>query len=92
MTDEIGSTNLSLSSGHLRTARTKFTISKTKQKLQQNKIPTKKLALELGISRTSAQRILRCDLICRPCEHLVVPTPAEEHEGKCLPPEYEKNF
>jgi transposase len=82
MIDETGSIDLSLSTGRLRTARTKAAIHKTKQKLQQNKVSTRKLALELGISRTSAHRILRDDLGCRPYKHLVEPALTEEHKEK----------
>ncbi|CAF1460083.1 unnamed protein product, partial [Rotaria sordida] len=47
MVDETGSINLSLPPGPSRTARTNAAINKTKQKLQQNKVSTRKLALEL---------------------------------------------
>ncbi|CAM4751342.1 unnamed protein product [Rotaria magnacalcarata] len=62
MIDETGSINLRYSPGRPRTARTKGAINKVKKKLQENKVSSRKLALELDISRTSAQRILRDDL------------------------------
>ncbi|CAF3834000.1 unnamed protein product [Rotaria sp. Silwood1] len=66
MIDETGSINSSLPPGLPRTARTNATINKTKQKLQQNKVSTRKLALELGISQTSAQRMLGTSTQLRP--------------------------
>jgi hypothetical protein len=54
MIDETGSINLSLSSGRPRTDRTNAAINKAEQKLQRNKVSTRKLALELGISQKSA--------------------------------------
>ncbi|CAF3315158.1 unnamed protein product [Rotaria sp. Silwood2] len=54
MIDETGFINLTTSPGPLRTIRTEDAIKKVKQKLQQNKISSRKLALELGMSRTSA--------------------------------------
>ena len=82
MIDETGSINLSVSSGRPRTARTQAAINKTKRKLQQKKVSTRKLALELDISRRSAQRILRDDLGCRPYKQLTEPALTEEHKEK----------
>lgn len=82
MVDETGSINLSVSSGRPRTARTQAAINKAKRKLQQKKVSTRKLALELDISRRSAQRILRDDLGCRPYKQLIEPALAEEHKEK----------
>ncbi|CAF5119881.1 unnamed protein product, partial [Rotaria sp. Silwood1] len=82
MINETGSINLSYSSGRPRTARTETAIKKTKQKLKQNKVSTRKLALDLEISHTSAYRILRDDLGCRPYKHVVEPALTEEHKEK----------
>ncbi|CAF1949018.1 unnamed protein product [Rotaria magnacalcarata] len=82
MIDETGSINLRYSPGRPRTARTKGAINKVKKKLQENKVSSRKLALELDISRTSARRILRDDLGCRPYKYLVEPALTQEHKEK----------
>ncbi|CAF2059441.1 unnamed protein product [Rotaria magnacalcarata] len=82
MIDETGSINLRYSPGRPRTARTKDAINKVKKKLQENKVSSRKLALELGISRTSARRILQDDLGCRPYKYLVEPALIQEHKEK----------
>ncbi|CAF3930185.1 unnamed protein product [Rotaria sp. Silwood2] len=82
MINETGSINLSVSSGHPRTARTNANIKKVKQKLQRKKVSTRGLALDLGISHESARRILRDDLGCRPYKHVIEPALTEEHKEK----------
>ncbi|CAF4976574.1 unnamed protein product [Rotaria sp. Silwood1] len=82
MIDETGSINLRYSPGRPRTARTKGAINKAKKKLQKGKVSSRKLALDLEISRTSARRILRDDLGCRPYKYLVEPALTEEHKEK----------
>ncbi|CAF1438490.1 unnamed protein product [Rotaria sp. Silwood1] len=82
MIDETDSINLRSSPGRPHTARTKSTINKAKKKLQQKKVSNRRLALELDVSRTSAQRILRNDLGCRPYKYLVEPALTEEHKEK----------
>jgi len=82
MIDETGSINLRYSPGRPRTARTKGVINKAKKKLQKGKVSSRKLALDLKVSRTSARRILRDDLGCRPYKYLVEPALTEEHKEK----------
>lgn len=63
MINNIGSINLSHLPGRPRTARTKSNISKVKHRLAQKKrVSSRRVAAEMNISRTSAQRILREDL------------------------------
>ena len=60
---DTGSINLSTSSGRPRTIRTEANVRKVKNRLIKEKpSSTRKLALELGISRASVQRILKDDL------------------------------
>ena len=55
MINNTGSIELSHSSGHLRTARTKANITKVKRRLNHNKrVSTRRLAAEIKISKTSA--------------------------------------
>ena len=82
MIDETGSIDLSFSPGRPRTARTEAAIKKTKQKLNKSKVSTRKLALELDVSRTSAHRILRDDLGCRPYKYIIEPALTDEHKEK----------
>ncbi|CAF2225410.1 unnamed protein product, partial [Rotaria magnacalcarata] len=82
MIDETSSINLRYSPGCSRTARTKGAINKVKKKLQENKVSSRKLALELDISRQVLDVILRDDLGCRPYKYLVVPALTEEHKEK----------
>ena len=63
MLNRTGSISLSHSPGRPRTIRTKTNISKAKRRVAQKKqVSTRRLADELEVSRTSAQRILREDL------------------------------
>jgi inhibitor of nuclear factor kappa-B kinase subunit alpha len=74
MLNKTGSISLSYSSGRPRTVRTKANISKVKYRLDQKKrVSTRRLAVELDISRTSAQRILREDLGCFPYKKIKQP-------------------
>ena len=82
MIDETGSITLTSPPGCPRTVRTEGIVKKTKRKLQQRKVSSRKLALELGMSRTSARRILRENLGCRPYKHVVEPVLTEEHKEK----------
>jgi hypothetical protein len=82
MIDETGFINLTTPPGPPCTVQTEDAIKKVKQKLQQNKVSSRKLALELGMSRTSAHRILRDDLGCRPYKCLIEPALIEEHKEK----------
>jgi len=82
MIDETGVINLTTSSGRPRTIRTKATIEKVKRKVQKGKVSSRKLPLELDISRRSAQRILRDDLGYRSYKCLIEPVPTEEHKEK----------
>ena len=69
-----GSVNLSYSPGRPRSVRTKVNISNVKRRLTQKKcVSTRKLAAEIKISRTSAQRILREDLGCLPYKRIKQP-------------------
>ncbi|CAF1688574.1 unnamed protein product, partial [Adineta ricciae] len=79
MIDETGSINLSLPPGGPRTARAYAAIKKIKKKLQKNKVSTRTLAIDLGISHESVRTILREDLGCRPYKHLIEPALTEEH-------------
>jgi AraC-like DNA-binding protein len=82
MIDETSSIKLTSSPSPSRTIRTEDAIKKVKRKLQQNKVSSRKLALELGMSRTSAQRILQDDLGSRPYKYLIEPALTEEHKKK----------
>jgi len=82
MIDEISSIDLSRSSGRSRTVRTKTMISKVKRKPERGKVSNRKLALELDISRTSARRILREDLGCRPYMTLIEPFISDQNKIK----------
>ena len=64
--DETGFINLKTPPGPPRRIRTEEAIKKVKQKLQQSKVSSRKLALKLCMSRRSAEQILQDDLRCRP--------------------------
>ncbi|CAF0978392.1 unnamed protein product [Didymodactylos carnosus] len=65
MINETGSIHLSKSPGSPRTASSKTTIRKVKQRLiRKKRVSVRKLARELNISATSAHRILTDDLGC----------------------------
>ena len=60
---DTSSINLSWSSGRPRTIRTKAAIRKIKKRRERGKsVPSRKLARDLSISRTSVRRILKDDL------------------------------
>ena len=82
MIDATGCINLTKPAGPLRTVRTEEAIKKVKRKLKKTKVSSRKLALELGMSRTSARRILRDDLGCRPYKCSIEPALTEEHKRK----------
>ncbi len=82
MIRETGSINLAKSSGRLRLIRTKAAINKVKRKMEKCKVSSRKLALELGLSRRSVQRILREDLGYRFYKYLIEPALTEEHKIK----------
>ena len=74
MINNTGSIKLSHSSGRPRIARTKANISKAKQRFDHNKrTSTRRLAVEIKISKTSAQRMLREDLDCFPYKKIKQP-------------------
>lgn len=80
-----GSINLSTSSGRPRTIRTKANIRKVKNRLKREKpSSTRKLALELGISRGSVQRLLKDDLQLQAYKVLNEPLITDEHKAKRL--------
>ena len=71
MLNKTGSIDLSHSPRRPRTVRTKANISKLKYRLSHKKtVSTRRLAAEMNISRTSAQRMLRKDLGCFPCKKI----------------------
>jgi transposase len=83
MIKETGSIKLSCSPGRPRTARTKINIQKVKTRLKRKKrLSTRKLAKELDISRSSAQRTLTTDLRCRPYKKIIQPLLTEDHLAK----------
>ena len=60
------SIELSTFPGRSRTIRTKESIKKVKHRLnRKKKVTSRKLAVELNISRTSVRRILKNDLLLR---------------------------
>ena len=83
MLRDTGSIELSSSPGRPRIVRTKGTITKVKNWLQQNKpILTRKLAKEFNISRRSIQRILRNDLGLFAYKKIHEPKLTDEHKEK----------
>ena len=85
MIPETGSIELSTSPGRSRTIRTKAkaSIKKVKHRLnQKKKVASRKLAVELNISRTSVRRILKNDLLLRPYKKIVEPLLTDEHKEK----------
>lgn len=80
MIDETALIELSRPPGRFPTVRTKTTTSKVKKRLEKGKVSSRKLAIELGFSRTSARRILKEDLGCRPYTTLI--EPAISHQNK----------
>ena len=83
MIRETGSIELSTSPGRSRTIRTKESIKKVKHRLNpKKKVTSRKLAVELNISRTSVRRILKNDLLLPPYTKIVEPLLTDEHEEK----------
>ena len=83
MLRDTGSIELSSSPGRPRIVRTKGTITKVKNRLQQNKpISTRKLPKEFNISRRSIQRILRNDLGLFAYKKIREPKLTDEHKDK----------
>ena len=83
MIRETGSIELSTSPGRSRTIRTKESIKKVKHRLnRKKKVTSRKLAVELNISRTSVRRILKNDLLLRPYKKIVEPLLTDEHKEK----------
>ena len=81
MIRESGAIQLSTSSGRPRAIQTKQSIQKVKQRLtRKKKISTRKLALELDISRTSVRRILKDDLHLRSYKKVVEPLLTNEQK------------
>ncbi|CAF2089292.1 unnamed protein product, partial [Rotaria magnacalcarata] len=68
-----GSIELSSPPGRPRTARTKANILKAKQRLDQKRVSTRRLAAEMNISKSSIHRILRKDLDCFPYKKIKQP-------------------
>jgi transposase len=80
---DTGSINLSRTTGRPRTIRTKAAIRKVKHRLGYRKlVSTRKLGRDLGISRTSVQRILKNDLGLRAYKIQNEPMLTNEHKEK----------
>ncbi|CAF4679245.1 unnamed protein product, partial [Rotaria magnacalcarata] len=83
MIRENGSIELSTSPGRARTIRTKESIKKVKNRLnQKKKVTNRKLAAELNISRTSVRQILKDDLLLQSYRKIVEPLLTAEHKKK----------
>ena len=83
MIRETGSIELSTSPGRSGTIRTKEPIKKVKHRVnRKKKVTSRKLAVELNISRTSVRRILKNDLLLRPYKKIVEPLLTDEHKEK----------
>jgi transposase len=80
---ESSSIKLTSPPGRPRTIRTKGSIQKMKQRLTRPKrLSSRNLARELGISRTSVQRILKNDLKLQPYSKQTEPLLTDEHKAK----------
>ena len=78
-----GCINLSKSPGRPRTIRTKATIRKVKRRRERRRsVTSRKLARELGISRTSVRRILKNDLGLHAYKIQNEPMLTDEHKVK----------
>lgn len=83
MAEETGSIDLAKPPGRPRTIRTKGAIKKVKQRLQsRKKVSTRKLAIDLSMSRTSIQRILKSDLGLRAYKKIIEPRLTDEQKIK----------
>ncbi|CAF1354989.1 unnamed protein product [Didymodactylos carnosus] len=83
MIAETGSIVLSTSPGRPRIIRTKNMIQKVKNRLKRKKrVPTRKLASELKISRRSVQRILKNDLGLTSYKKRIEPLPTDTQKAK----------
>ena len=83
MIKETGSIKFSYSPGRPRTAHTKINIQKVKTRLKRKKrLSSRKLSTELGISRSSARRILTTDLRCLPYKKITEPLLTDDHKAK----------
>jgi transposase len=80
---DTGAINMSRPPGRPRTIRTKGTIQKIKYRLERRKrVSSQKLSRELGISRTSVQRILKNDLALQAYKLQKEPLLTDEHKEK----------
>ena len=78
-----GSIDLSSPPGSTRLVRTRGSIEKVKNRVERNtRISTRKLARDLGISRTTIQRILKDDLGLKPYKKTSESMLTEEHKEK----------
>ena len=83
MIDKTGTIQLSAPPGPPRLVRTKQMIQKVKRRLKgKRKVSSRKLAVELDISRTSVRRILKDDLGCHPYKVRIVPLINDDHKAK----------
>lgn len=82
MLRDTGSIELLKTSGAPRLARTSKVIQKVKHKLTQNQVSARGLAKEMGISKSSAHRILREDLKLYAYKMVIVPKLTDEHKKK----------
>ena len=86
MIGESGSIELSASPGSSPAIRAKKWIKRVKDRLNRKKKATsRKVAVQLNISRTSVRRILKNDLLLRPYKKMVEPLLIDERKE-------EKNF
>ena len=78
-----GSIQLSTPPGRHRLVRTKKMIQKVKRRLnRKKKLSTRKLAIELEVSRRSVQRMLRDDLGCQAFKKRIEPLITDIQKGK----------
>jgi transposase len=83
MIREDGSINLNRCRGRTRTIRTKATIRKIKTRVDRGRrVTSRKIARELGISRTSVRRVLKDDLGLQAYKVQIEPLLYEEHKRK----------
>ena len=83
MIREAGSIELPTSPGRSPIIRTKESFKKVKHRLnRKKKVTSRKLAVELNISRTSVRRILKNELLLRPYKIIVELLLTDEHKEK----------